>query len=360
VDLKVDYSSPVRYTLMDEVLKCNLIINTKDSAGNLILDSGFSYRIKQDGNYLIVGGKDVFESVNGVVIVPVKLGYGDYEIEVVNNSDNYIEKLEVINVSINDNSNFVVSDGDIKLEVDINYDVVKGSVMVNTYIEDIKIKDNTFYYDYVVDGNVKLDLVAGSDIIVNGVVKYKKDEVINNFITNKDGNYLIADMYLGNYCLVLEDSNRKCFDVLGDKRVDIDIKKKIDKGNVVIHNISNNLDNVSGSIMELYNSDNKLMYVGATNEDGIIKISDLVYGDYCIRQKSVGSNYILNKEEICFSLDNKDDEDVEIVNKIRDRKFIEVPNTSSDKRSIKKLIMLLLLVISGGIIYKVKVVNRNK
>lgn len=360
VDLKVDYSSAVRYTLLDEVFKCNLIINTKDMDGNFILDDNFSYKIKQDGSYLEVDGKDTFDSNNGIVLIPIKLGYGDYEIEVINNSDKYRERLELINFSINDNSNYILKDGNISLEVDVNYDVVKGSVLVNTYIENIKIKDNSYYYDYVVNDNIKIDLIAGSDIIVNGIVKYKKDEVINNISTDKDGKYLIKDMYLGNYCLVIGDGSRECFDVLEEKRVNIDIKSKIDKGNVIVHNISSNLDKIRGSVIELYNSDNKLMYIGVTNDDGIIKINDLVYGDYCIKQKSVENNYLLNEEKMCFSLDSEDDIELEIVNRVKDRKFIELPNTSSDKRSISKLIVLFLLVICGGIIYKKKVINRNK
>lgn len=360
VDLKADYSSAVRYSLLDEAFRCNLIINTKDMDGNLILDSGFSYKLKQNGSYLMFDDKNSFDSNNGVVLIPVKLGYGDYEIEVINNNDNYVERVEVINFSINDKSDFILKEGDINVEVDINYDVVKGSALVSTYIENVNIVNNSFYYDYAVNGNIKLDLVAGNDIIVNGIIKYKKDEIINKLITDKDGKYLIEDMYLGNYCLILDDGNRECFDVLGNRRVDVDIRSKVDKGMVVIRNISNNFDNVSGSVVELYNSDNKLMYVGVTNDDGIIKINDLVYGDYCIKQKSVGSNYLLNEEKLCFSLNNENVIDIEFVNKMKDRKFIEVPNTSSDKRSVKKLIMLFLLIGIGGIIYKVKVINRNK
>ena len=100
-----------------------------------------------------------------------------------------------------------------------------------------------------------------------------------------------------------------------------------------------------------------MIYRGISNDEGVVKINNLLYGEYCLRQKKISDEYYLNDEEVCFYLDESVLE-LEVVNKKRDTKYIEVPNTLSDRKSIKKILVLSILLM-GGSLYKLKKVKSS-
>ena len=286
VSINKSSNDVLKYTLVDNLIETNLIINSKVDSINMI-EEGILYKIKKVGSdeYLEYDGNNEFVSIDGKVKFPFKISYGEYIIEVINNSKNYVEVEDKIEFKVDDNSNFNFIDGELYLDIDILYEEVKGSIEVNSYIEEMMIDGNNFYYDYVIDDNVFLSLVADNDIVVNGNVIYNKGNNVGNVTTDKDGKYLIKDIYLGNYCLVDLDGDKVCFEVIGPEIQNISFNKELDKGQVIIHNLSNQLENIEGTVMELYDKRNNLIYTGITNSDGIIKVNNLGYGEYCFLEK---------------------------------------------------------------------------
>lgn len=353
VSINKSSNDVLKYTLVDNLIETNLVINSKVDSVSMI-EEGILYKIKKvgSGDYLEYDDNNEFVSIDGKVKLPFKISYGEYIIEVINNSKNYVEVEDKIEFKVDDNSNFNFIDGELYLDIDILYEEVKGSIEVNSYIEEMMIDGNNFYYDYVIDEDVFLSLVADNDIVLNGNVIYNKGNNVGNVTTDKDGKYLIKDIYLGNYCLVDLEGDKVCFEVIGPEIQNISFNKELDKGQVIIHNLSNKLENIEGTVMELYDKGNNLIYIGITNSDGIIKVNNLSYGEYCFLEKSVGNNYIINKEELCFVIES-DNVELEITNRKVDKKYIFVPDTFSDKKSIRKL-LVLCLILMGGSLYKIK------
>lgn len=357
VDATKRKSEAISYTLVDEQIQSNLVINSKDEDGNFVIEDGISYKIKRDSEYLEFDGITEFQSIDGIMILSGKLAYGDYIVEVINNSNNYMGEVGHINLSIGDNSNFILQDNELWLEVDVNYLVKKGNVKVVTFKEEVIYDDNNFYYDYIENDNVMLDVIASEDIIVNGKVVYKSGEIVKSIVTDGKGEYLIEDIYLGKYCLVGEKIEN-CFEARDKVMLEVKIVTKLEKGNVNIHNLTSDMEDIMGTTIDLINKDGQVIYVGVTNEEGLVKINELAYGDYCIKESNVSDYYLLNEDEICFSINSSEPVKLEFVNKKIGKKVIDVPNTFSDKKSIRKLIMLVIMMFLGGIIYRVKVGNK--
>jgi uncharacterized surface anchored protein len=93
--------------------------------------------------------------------------------------------------------------------------------------------------------------------------------------------------------------------------------------------------------------------MGVTNNDGVIKVDNLVYGEYCFKEKSVDDKYLINDDVVCFLLDSESVVDLEIVNKNKGNSIVDVPNTLSEYKAINKLFILFVIVVGVGI-YKFK------
>lgn len=72
---------------------------------------------------------------------------------------------------------------------------------------------------------------------------------------------------------------------------------------VEIHKINEYQNNIEGVEFQLYNKEtHKLIKNLITNEQGLIKLSNIELGDYCLKEISTPKEYILNPKEICFNL----------------------------------------------------------
>ena len=357
IDIR-DSEEVISYTLVNEMIKTNLVINSKNVFGDVIKDSNIYYKVKSIDNdsYLEVDNYQEFGNNLGQLLVPVKIGYGRYLIEVINKSDDYKEVVENIEFEINENSEFRLEDSELYFDVSFEYEILTGSISLSTYKEKFLIKDTLYYYDYAKNGNVKLELIANDKIIVNEELIYDKGSKVLDIITDENGEYIVDDLFFGSYCLVSEFSDDVCFDVINEDVLELEVFENLDKGFVKIHNISNNLEDIEDSIISFYDKDNNLIFTGITNEFGEIKIDDLAYGDYCIKQKGVNDLYILNEEVSCFTINSSEGRDLEIINKEKSKDFIEVPNTFSDDVNINFWVIFILFII-GGVLYKVKFIN---
>ena len=117
--------------------------------------------------------------------------------------------------------------------------------------------------------------------------------------------------------------------------------------------MNKNYDNevISNSIFEVMDNEGMVIYNGITNEDGIIKVDNLLLGsNYCIKQTKVLDSYLINKEEVCILLDN--DKEINFVNDMMVKETIRVPNTLSTSIGFYELLLGLIMIGTGYLVYK--------
>ena len=204
---------------------------------------------------------------------------------------NITDMIKYIDLTINSNTDFSINKTRIYVIIRYQFKRIKGTLNIKIQKEKMFIENNNYYYKYINDSDKKLNLYANSDIQVNDKIIYKKGELIHEMKTDNNGKVLVNDLYIGSYCLKDDTEYEKCFEVLTDEEIKITIKKPLDKGGLIIHNISNNTENIKDTIIELYNKDNLLIHTGSTNDEGIIKITDLKTDKYCIKQKKINDIY---------------------------------------------------------------------
>lgn len=349
------------YNLVDELIKVKLKINNfEQESGELLSLKNFLYKIKDknDNRYLEIDGKSVFEVGElGMLLISDGIIYGDYILEQVGVPKGILLSDKEIEFGINDTSKISLIDGNLVMELDFYNKIVKGNVIVKS-LEEIFYKSvNNYGYKKDVRGNSSFSLIADKDIIFNNKIIYNSGEVVYNGVTDEEGNLIINNLYLGNYCLIDEFTNEKqCFILESvDNKVkliekELEFVKVLDKGNLFIKNISSKGDNIIDSVFEVVDNEGDVIYSGMTNEEGIIKVGNLLYGDYCIKQKSINSKYVINNEDICFSLTK--DKNIEITNEILVKDVIKVPNTFSKSNGGYLFFVILAMIGTVIIVYK--------
>lgn len=358
--LAIGDNKELKYTLVDKSVLVDLIINSRDVENNLIRDNDIIYKIVnvETNEYVEIDGKSEFRNNDGKVLVE-DIEYGDYVVEIIDNSLDYERIIDKIEVYINDDSDFKFHDGKLEMEVDANYSLVKGGVKIRAYEEIFVGNEGSFYYKYVNDSGSKFDLVSDENIMVNGEIVYKKGDKILDIVTNDNGEYVISDLYRGKYVLISEYGVKKQFYINSKEIVDVEFKKKAKKGEGIIYNIADDGDGIENSVIEIYDENDEVIFVGITNDRGMIDIKDLVIGDYCFRQKKVDNRYIFNDNKYCFSISDDKIVELEIVNKLKKEQEIEVPNTFNEGKKVFKLI-ITILVGGIGIIFLIKKVIKRE
>ena len=337
----------IKYDLNDEQILVGLRINTfvKDTLDKIklcdvqykILDNGSDKYFKYNDNDVFVANDNGEVYINGI-------GYGDYSLEQVKVCHGYVINEKKINFSVGSDSN-ISDDG--YVEVNFYNEKIVGKINIHVQKELFLSGNNSFSYkieDY-------------GDVIVN---IYQNDNLVDTIFMNKNGAGSISGLELGKYCVVYE-KYKECVDVDTDKNDIAEIIKEVniivslDKGSVILTNYDEDGNEISESLLELYDKNGKLLYTGSTSEEGIIKVSNLVVGEYCFKQKSVSLGFLLNNDKVCFKIKNNDDvEKIQIINRKKLFKGIVVPDTFSDNSCYFKLFFIILIVF-GVVFYKKRV-----
>lgn len=312
---------------------------------NIIAREGIKFKIKNiDTNkYLSFNNSDIFmTNKDGIVIVPVNLDYGNYEIEEANQLlDGYLWNKDKIKFKIDENTKYI-NDNTYGLIYEVNFEnkIVKGKVIVNKLGEDYEFKDNMIKYYFKELDNIKFGLFANEDIYdENNNLIYEKDKLIKEDITNKDGLVIFDNLYLGKYYVkeissidkYIKDNNKYSFElVYKDQYTDIveyklDVKNYLKKGKLEL--IKTDLDDgnlIPNTKFNIYSNNDELIYNGITNQDGKIEISDLPVGKYYILEKLAAPGYEIDNNKYFFEINNNKITKENITNK---KMIVEVPDT---------------------------------
>ena len=286
--------------------------------------AGFKFKIKntKTNEYVCqTTNKVVCEyetNEEGILLTPLPLFAGDYEIEEIKAMPNYLISNGKINFSIRDNDKILFDEtyGSI-VEVHYENKAVKGKIDITKYGEKFIIDNANFHYDKDLLDDVSFKLYADGDIkLQDGTIKYKDKDTVKDFKT-KDGKYTIDNLPLGKYCLMETATNNKY--LLDDKVHCFELKYKDDKTPVIEYKLELNnylkksnleftkTDLVKGTPipntkMEFYTSDNELIYSGITDKNGKITIPDLPIGKYYIKEKEATTGYLLSDEIVYFEI----------------------------------------------------------
>ncbi|MBS7020300.1 MAG: hypothetical protein KH135_00275, partial [Firmicutes bacterium] len=177
----------------------------------------------------------------------------------------------------------------------------------------------------------------------------EKEEQIDTLKTNQEG-ILKIERYLesGNYYLkevktkenYLLDETKYFFEVLENTheailKFETKIVNKIKKGMIQIRKIDENELPLSDTTFALFSKDNKKLYEETTSSTGKIKITDIPYGEYYIKEIKAKEDYVLKEEPISFKIIN----DGQVIPlKITNQKKV-YPNTTDYVSKTKQLII---------------------
>lgn len=192
-------------------------------------------------------------------------------------------------------------------------------------------------------GNIKIkkygEVIDGDKMSLEGVIFALFDEnknYIKEATTDKDGKAIFNNLKKGKY-FIKEVSNDKKF-VLDDNYYEANLKanennriidifleleNKLKKGDLKIKKIDFDTKTPIKDTEFIIMKDEKIIYQGKTDADGIIELNNLVYGIYKIKEVIASNGYLLNEMiyEVKIDDENKDVY-IEIENELKKGKLV--------------------------------------
>ena len=319
--------------------KIKVKVNKKDSeTKNLITDAGNIIKIKNlDKNEYVKLNNSEETPVGTDGTVSIYLEDGNYEIEEVHASNGYSINKEKVTFKVDKNLEL---DNDI-YNVDFYNNKIYGKIKIKKvnelnenlegckfeiYDKDMKLVDTLVTTKNEYDESVKLEL---------GEYYVKEVETLNGYILDNKVYKVNLDYENDEKEIVFKTLN------LTNKKIRCDL--------LVVTSYEDNKP-LSGVTVNIYDSSKKIVYTKTTDENGEIKIDDITYGDYYLKQVSVPNGYELNDETISFKVN--DDNCLSKISMKNNK--VNMPKTTTKNIDI---ISLIILFINVGIIKFVKKVN---
>lgn len=336
------------------------LIKVDSESRKILVRDGIKFRIKNldTGEYVCQnvtypGQKKicVFETKDGMFITPYVLGYGNYQIEELEEQSipGYVWNSVPLKFSIDENSKFIQDDEfGLMLEVQFKNKEVKGEVEIKKVGEKLVIENGTFRYEEIELDGVHYDLIADGDIYAgDGTLIYKDKQLIKSFVT-KDGYFKLTNLYLGKYCLIetktvgnhVLNSKPYCFEIkYKDQYTDtikliINQKNYLAKGDFELSKVDLSTgEPVESALIEIYTEDDILIYSGRTDKSGKLYVKGLESGKkYKFVEKEAPEGYILNDEIHEFEILNNGDIVKDTLS--NEKIVIDVPNTFANDYKI--------------------------
>lgn len=326
----------LKYELVDEEINAFVKIIKKDYETNeTIKQKGIKFKIKNlDKNEYICENKECTYETNeeGYIITSERLK-GNLLIEECKQYLNgYIWNKEKIKIFIGD-------------KIIDTYTIEFKNKRVKGQIKILKQGENELLE------NVKFNLYAKDNIIINNKIIYKKNELILTKTTNKEGIIIFDNLELGNYYIKEIETNNNY--ILDDKEYEISLKYKdeetsiikeyieiknyLKRGKLVFYKIDSlTKEKLENAVIQIY-KDNELIKEEVTNIDGLIELNNLLIGNYYIIEKEAPKGYIKSENIIEFEIKYNEVTEINMEND----PIIEVPNTI--KNSNYKIITLLII-----------------
>lgn len=305
---------------------------------------------------------------DGVLITPYPLNSGTYYLKELDQKiDGYLWNDKSVEFTIDENAKLITTEDEgILFEVKFDNKEVKGKVNITKQGELLEKLEDGFHYSKINLEGVKIGLYANDEITsANGVKKYSKDELIGEYLTDKEGNIDISELYLGKYYLkeietvgehVLEDKKYEFELVYKDQYTDtikyeLTINNHLPKGTLEFTKSDfSTSETLPNTLIEIYTENDELIFSGRTDEEGKIVIQELPIGKYYILEKEAPEGYTLNDEKMNFEI--KEDGEIVKCNMLDEKIVVDVPNTNAVNYSVP-LSIVLLVGSAGVIVYEI-------
>ncbi len=179
--------------------------------------------------------------------------------------------------------------------------------------EIFSVSKNQYFYERMLLEQIVFELYAGEDITENGHFIFKEGDLITEIKTDKQGYLSLDSLPYGKYVLKekvpkeYEEEKALMFVFDPDHTVqEFHLVNHLKKGSVLIKKIDEETKKpLKGVKIGIYTKDGQLIYTGVTNEQGIISLNDLAYGEYYIQEIASLATYELNDQTYSFTLDEE-------------------------------------------------------
>ena len=326
-EIIVNNNSPsvIKYVFTSELLTAKLKINNKDSDSLLNINSEAVFKIRNMDNdeyvcqnitYPNVDKVCEYQTNNGVFITPDFLKIGDYEIIQTSTPVGYKDNKNSLVFRLDLNSE-IIQDNEYGnyLEYDFINEVIKSNIAITVKGEESIMNDNKITYQKINLPNVEISLYADEDIITkDNIIHFRKGDLIDKRLSNEDGQVSFNDLYLGKYKILqtnIDNSyreNNEEYLVLLEKNKKFTIYNTLKKGDLKITQmdlITN--DKLANVRLNIFNSDDDLIYDNVTSKSGLMKLNNLPVGKYYIREIETNLGYLLNEDIVDFEVKEHDE-----------------------------------------------------
>lgn len=313
-------------------------------------------------NYEIVNNDLINTKINGNTLEITAKNKGNTTLKLQKKSNKFGSPLLLWSNPI---SQDLVTTGDYDtIEVNLNIDVYDSKLEINKIGEDVNIKDGKYEYVNVNLKDVQFNLYANENIYDNNILKYDKDDFVSTLSTDDNGYAKLDNLYYGKYKLIETKSslnneieeNEILFEITNSNNyIKLDVTNKLDRKTLEFTKIDKDTNTpLPDTTIEIYTSDNQLVYSGVTNNEGKIILDDLFIGKFYIKEVKAKDGYKLSDNIISFEIKKDDKDPIKIV--MTNEIITDVPNTFKNKNLNYQFIFSILILGIG--IYNIK--NKNE
>lgn len=213
--LIVNNSQEIYKEVINKPILKEVVIKKVDENSQLITDNNFEFKILDTNKkkYLSFENEEIFSfNEEGNLLLPFKLGYGNYLIEELSNNNNYYKTGAKLAFTIDDSTPE-------KLELTLKNKFKKYNIKVIKKIE-VWQKDLIKLEPGI---NISFCLYAKEDVIQNKEILYLKNDLVECRKTNEDGYILFEELSYGKYFLKEDFSDDNYLDVIP---IDVDLNNK--------------------------------------------------------------------------------------------------------------------------------------
>lgn len=179
------------------------------------------------------------------------------------------------------------------------------------------------------------------------------------FKTDKDGKILIENLPVGDYIVseIVDDMtvgyitpDSQNITVKNGETATVKVENKLIRGGFKLLKVNEDKQPLAGVKFALYKADGTILNEFETDKDGMYVMTDLLYGDYYLKELETVTGYSFDKEAVYAFSVSKDKEVIEIT--AINKKIPESPKTKTDSPktgdTTNIVVMLALLGASGA------------
>ena len=269
-----------------------------------------------------VAGKvyDTFSTdESGMFTTYLKLEAGNYKLVEIECPKGYVISNEGLSFSIGENTEYNYTTYGAFVVVNFENEAIKGQVEIFKTGEKFVVENSSFKYETIALNGIKYELYAAEDIKSsdNNYIYYNKGDLVETLITDEFGYSISKKLPLGKYYLV--EVQTKDNYILDPKEYHFELTEKDNKTKVVYNTykpynylekgdlIFTKTDLVSGDVISnvevnIFTSNNELVFSGMTDDKGQVVVKNLFVGKYYIVEVNPADGYVLNEEKVYFEI----------------------------------------------------------